>query len=115
MDDMTTFEIPGLDKVYADIDSAIYAYKSAVSGGAGVSGARERLKNILYTHQGDIVRCMKAYRDLIKYAQDCNTRANMFEEALNESDDENAKLKARVKELEESTPKKSARAKKTDA
>ena len=39
----------------------------------------------------------------------------MSEEALSESDDENAKLKARVKELEESTPKKATRAKKTDA
>lgn len=115
MDDTTTFEIPGLDKVYADIDSAIYAYKNAVSAGAGISGARERLKNILYTYQGDIARCMKAYRDLIKYAQECNTRASMFEEALNESDDENAKLKARVKELEESIPKKATRSKKTDA
>lgn len=115
MADMTNFNIPNLDKVIIDIDTAIYTYRGAVSGGSGVSSARDRLKNILYTHQDIIFQCMKSYRDLIKYAQDCNTRANMFEEALNESDDENAKLKARIKELEEFTPKKSTRTKKTDA
>ena len=83
------------DKI-SSLSAAKSALISAKASNAGVSVAKERMKNLLFNY----------YEDLIATALEC---ANLKEEvesleaALFESDQENAELRKEIKELKSQT------------
>lgn len=88
------------------IESAQIDYLAALSRGSGTAGARDRLKNILFTFCGEIMEALRRTAELEKANAKLAEDLDALDAALAEADKENVELKKAVAE-------KKARSKKT--
>jgi len=86
------------------IESAQIDYLAALSRGSGAAGARDRLKNVLFTFCGEIMEALRRTAELEAKAAGLSEDIVSLEAALAEADEEVARLRA-------STPKSKAKAK----
>lgn len=86
-------EINELKKTFSD---AITEYESAVARNAGISSAKDRVRNLLFSRRGAIVEALTA---LAASAE----KVAMLEDALAESDEENSALRKELRELRETS------------
>ena len=59
-----------MNKIYKDISEANISYMSAVARNTGIIGARDRLKNLLFTHRDVILQLLSGQDDLQKKLAD---------------------------------------------
>ena len=88
------------------IESAQIDYLAALSRGSGAAGARDRLKNVLFTFCGEIMEALRRTAELEKANAKLAEDLDALDAALAEADKENVELKKAVAE-------KKARSKKT--
>lgn len=96
---MLTEEITRISEIIEAISSAQFAYKGAVCSNAGISAAKERLKNLMFTHCDEIITVGRSYASLGKKLEETEEELRLLSDALAESDDECAKLKRELKAL----------------
>ena len=85
--------------VIESISSALYSYKHAVSANAGIYSAKDRLKNLLFTYCEKLIAAALEAEHWKNECEEHKKNITVFEEALAESDEENARLKKELKEL----------------
>lgn len=90
-----------------ELESAQIDYLAALSRGSGTAGARDRLKNYLFTYCGEIMEALRRTAELEAEVAGLRDDIASLEAALAEADEETARLKASAVP----TPKKASRAK----
>lgn len=93
MDHYNVTAVAELKKIKEELSDARMAYISAKGRGAGLTGARDRMKNLLFSHFDVLL-------DLFSEVLDLREQNEMLDGALADSDKENDMLRKKVKELE---------------
>lgn len=88
-----------IKQIYKSISTANLEYKSAVSQNLGLAAARERLKNILFTHRDVILSVFAEQDDLQKKLEDVMDCRDVLSAELDDVDRENDELKKEIKKL----------------
>lgn len=89
-----------MNKIYKDISEANIAYMSAVARNTGIIGARDRLKNLLFTHRDVILQLLSGQDDLQKKLADMTEYRDVLSAELETADAENDELREKIKELQ---------------
>lgn len=89
-----------INKIYQDISDANIEYKRAVSRNLGIVGARDRLKNLLFTHREEILSILSSQDTLQKKLDDMTECRDVLSTELESVDAENDELRKKVKQLE---------------
>lgn len=89
-----------INKVFKDISDANMEYKRAVSRNLGTVRARDRLKNLLFTHREEILNILSAQDALQKKLDDMTEYRDVLSTELESVDAENDELRKKVKQLE---------------
>lgn len=95
-------------KICEEISSANMAYKSATAHNSGITSARDRVKNLMFTYREPLLRALSEYNTLLLQLEEERENSKMLEDALAEADEENNTLRKKVRELdnEQANPKK---------
>lgn len=89
-----------MNKIYKDISEANISYMSAVARNTGIIGARDRLKNLLFTHRDIILQLLSGQDDLQKKLADMTEYRDVLNTELETADAENDELRKKIKELQ---------------
>ena len=96
--------MPDIKKVYDDISSANMEYRSAIARNAGISAAKDRVKNLLFNYRDDILSALHGASASQREIDRLNEQRVMLEDELAAVDDENNDLRKKVRELESAEP-----------
>lgn len=88
-----------VNKIFQDILHANLEYKNAVARNLGIMGARDRLKNLLFTHRDLILSALSAQDNLQKKIDDISECRDMLSAELESVDAENDSLREEIKSL----------------
>lgn len=96
---------------YQTLYAAETEYQSAVARNAGISAARDRVKNLLFTYREEILASLRDTEEMKSRIEVMTHEYSNLEDELKEVDAENIDLRKKVKELEGSRPAGKAKAK----
>lgn len=96
-----------INDVYNVISSADMDYKSAVARSSGITGAKDRIKNLMFNHRSQILDSLRSSSMKQTEIDRLKERCDILEAELASVDDENNELRRKIRDMEsEETPRK---------
>lgn len=89
-----------INEIREEIVSAEYEHRGAIAINAGISAAKERLKNLLFTYRSQIIEALKGQSEAEALVEHYKVESEMYSNELSAVDDENDELRHKIKELE---------------
>ena len=89
-----------INEIREEISSAEYEYRSAIAINAGISSAKDRLKNLLFAYRAQIIDALGEESETAERMEEYKKEAEMYYAELAAMDDENDELRHRIRELE---------------
>lgn len=90
-----------IKKIYEEISSAVFEYRSAVNRNTGIAGAKDRVKNMMFTHRDLILSALSETEALRGKVLAMEEELDAMGRELAEVDHENIELRKKVREAEE--------------